>query len=87
MDKGKLIKKEIVTKKGHFVPLVFVDLSVPTAAVGAACTYAGRSINEELKDGKKYVRPSFEYDMERVPLKIGMLNINSMLLSIDDINI
>ncbi len=53
MKKEELIKQEVISAGGHFYPLVFVDLSVPTAALGAACTYAGRSIDKEINDGKK----------------------------------
>lgn len=53
MKKEELIKQEVISAGGHFYPLVFFDISVPTAAIGAACTYAGRSIDKEINDGKK----------------------------------
>ena len=45
MNIRELAEKKIISKDGHFIPLVFVDMSVPTAFVGAAATAATKNIN------------------------------------------
>lgn len=82
----ELKKQEVITPGGHFYPLVFVDLSIPTAAVGAACTYAARSIDKELNDGKKKFCPNFSFDKSKlVPLDLSKEQENEWIQSISDI--
>ncbi|WP_307768693.1 hypothetical protein [uncultured Bacteroides sp.] len=85
MEKEKLIRQEVITLGGHFYPLVFVDMSVPTAAIGAACTYAGRVINQEINDGKKKCS-ILSFSMEKqVSLSLTKKQENEWIQSISDI--
>ncbi len=88
MDKEILTRQTIIPKDGHFMPLVFVDLSISSATIGAACTYAGRSIHQELKDGKKKFQSLYlERKNTLVPLTVSITNKNYLLSSISDIKI
>lgn len=53
MDIVKLKETRIVSKNGHFLPLVFVDIGVPAAYLVAGATFAGREINKEWNNKKK----------------------------------
>ena len=61
MDIKKLQEKRIVSKEGHFLPLVFVDIGIPAAFaavyVGAGATFAGREIQKEWNNRKKNYSP------------------------------
>ena len=57
MNINKLQETRIVTKEGHFLPLVFVDMSVPAVYVGAGATFAGREIQKEWNNRKKSYAP------------------------------
>lgn len=50
MDILNLRKTEIVTKDGHFLPIVFSDL--PAAACGAAVMKLSYEIGKQFKDNK-----------------------------------
>lgn len=84
MDIKKLQEKHIVSKEGHFLPLVFVDMSVPAVYVGAGATFAGREIQKEWNNRKKSYSP--------IPLLTPYRSINNtteekeqLLNSINDI--
>lgn len=53
----KLQEIRIVTKEGHFLPLIFVDMSVPAAYMAAGATFAGREIQKEWNNRKKSYSP------------------------------
>ena len=57
MNIKTLQEKRIVSKEGHFLPLVFVDMSVPAVYVGAGATFAGREIQKEWNNRKKNYSP------------------------------
>ena len=57
MDIKKLQEKRIVSKEGPFLPLVFVDMSVPAVYVGVGATFAGREIQKEWNNRKKSYSP------------------------------
>lgn len=57
MNIQDLKETRIIHPKGHFFPLVFVDMSVPAAFVGAGATYAGRNIQQEWDNRKKKFSP------------------------------
>lgn len=57
MDIKKLQEKRIVSKEGHFLPLIFVDMSVPAAYMAAGATFAGREIQKEWNNRKKSYSP------------------------------
>lgn len=57
MNIQKLKETCIVSKDGHFLPLVFVDMSIPAVYVGAGATFAGREIQKEWNNRKKSYSP------------------------------
>ena len=84
MNINKLQETRIVTKEGHFLPLVFIDMSVPAVYIGAGATFAGREIQKEWNNRKKNYSP--------IPLLTPYRAINSateekekLLNSINDI--
>lgn len=86
MEKEKLIRQEVITLGGHFYPLVFVDISVPTATIGVACTYAGRSINEKINDRDKKICPNLStINGDLVSLSLTKKQENVWIQSISDI--
>ena len=88
MRKEDLTKDGFVMLNGHFYPLIFVDMSIPTAAIGATCTYAGRSIEKEINDGKKKFYPKINFIQERMtPLAFSIEQEEELLFSISDINL
>lgn len=82
MDLKKLQEKRIVSKEGHFLPLVFVDMSVPAVYVGVGATFAGREIQKEWNNRKKNYSP--------IPLLIPyrpiMTNKEEKKMLLDSIN-
>jgi hypothetical protein len=89
MDNEYLSMPKIVYPNGHFTPLVFVDLSVPTAVVVAGCTYVGREISKEVKDDK-VVKPSSCIRVVKdnfFPIKLSMDSEQIMIQSVDDLTI
>lgn len=85
MNIRELAEKKIISKDGHFIPLVFVDMSVPTAFVGAAATAATKNINQNINDNKK--------KFSAIPVFSGICSknvlnkedIRNLLYSTDDI--
>ncbi len=57
MNIKTLKETRIVSKEGHFLPLVFVDMSVPAVYVGVGATFAGREIQKEWNNRKKNYSP------------------------------
>lgn len=57
MNIQELKKTCIVSKEGHFLPLVFVDISIPAAYVAAGVTFVGRDIQKEWNNRKKNYSP------------------------------
>ena len=87
MDIEELRKTQVVTKDGHFMPLVFVDMSVPTAAIGAMCTYAGRSIDQKVKENKNKMSVHFSKakGFAFTPISNKPQELSQLALSIDDV--
>ncbi len=46
MNVEKLKETRIVSKEGNFLPLVFIDLSIPAAYVGVATTAGARNFKD-----------------------------------------
>lgn len=79
MDILDLRKKQIVTKDGHFMPIIFAD--IPASACAAAVMKLGQEIDTKIKDNKfslpqkcnrsPYVRICEEtMDIEKLSLSI-----------------
>jgi len=87
MEKQSLIIPRVVFPDGHFTPLVFVDLSIPTAVIVGGCTYVGREISKEVKDDKM-VNPETCLSVIKdnfFPMKISSSLERMLVASIDDI--
>lgn len=83
MDIKKLQETRIVSKEGHFLPLVFVDIGIP-AAFAAGATFAGREIKTEWNNRKSKYTPI----PQLVPYRTTSLSENEkekLIKSIDDI--
>lgn len=80
-----LKKKQVVTKDGHFMPIVFVDLSIPTAAVAAGCTYAGKEINRKI-NATNFPLPQIGCNLSPyTSISTEKASLRALALSVDDI--
>ncbi len=78
----------IVTKDGHFMPLVFVDMSIPTAAIAVGAVKLGNQIEQEFKDNKKSVGNGYcQFAYNYINPSHSRSDLMSLATSIDDINI
>ena len=78
-----LKRNQIIPKEGHFVPLVFVDLSVPTAMVAALAHHTVKQVSDgDDKFKEEPLIPSTGF----CPLTVSDYNMNRMINSIDDIS-
>lgn len=87
MKISELQERKIVTKDGHFMPLVFVDLSIPTAYAGVALVQGGRELDKQIKDNKHKFSHLNVFNKNRVytPINYGEAEVASLTMSIDDI--
>ncbi len=84
MENDFFTTPRVVLPNGPFMPLVFVDIGMPTAFVAAAA----RSIGKEFDDSKNKFSSSFQtLKRSLTPLKIDCSSELAMLNSIDDISI
>lgn len=88
MDIKDLTKKQIIHKDGAFMPLVFVDMALPAAYVGAAAMAAKPQVNSKIDQKKREWIEGVELEVSYA----GFCSIsndceakNSLLGSIDDI--
>lgn len=87
MKISELQERKIVTKDGHFMPLVFVDLSIPAAYAGVALVQGGRELDKQIKDNKHKFSHLNVFNNNRVytPINYGEAEVASLTMSIDDI--
>jgi hypothetical protein len=87
MKISELKEKKIVTKDGHFMPLVFVDLSIPAAYAGVALVQGGRELEKQIKDNKHKFSHLNVFNKNRVytTINYGKAEVASLTMSIDDI--
>jgi hypothetical protein len=87
MKISELKEKKIVTKDGHFMPLVFVDLSIPAAYAGVALVQGGRELDKQIKDNKHKFSHLNVFNKNRVytTINYGKAEVASLTMSIDDI--
>lgn len=87
MKISELQERKIVTKDGHFMPLVFVDLSIPAAYAGVALVQGGRELDKQIKDNKHKFSSINMLNKNRAytPINYGEAEVASLTLSIDDI--
>lgn len=52
MKISELKEKKIVTKDGHFIPLVFSDIYISAKVIGVGAVFAGKEISKQIKDNK-----------------------------------
>lgn len=86
MKLQEIAEKKLISKDGHFMPLIFVDLSVPSVYVGAAATYAGRQMSANMNDNKKKFSPTPSPTCAIQRIKIQKGGIDILTDSISDIN-
>ncbi|MCQ2075465.1 MAG: hypothetical protein MJZ20_00295 [Bacteroidaceae bacterium] len=84
MNIENLKETRIVSKGGHFLPLVFVDMSIPAAYVAAGATYAGREIQKEWNNRKINYSP-IPLLASYCEIKINTEEKEHLLNSINDI--
>lgn len=85
MNIDDLKKRMVVTRDGHFMPLVFVDMSIPTAAVGAGCATLSKELAKQIKKSV-YVSPKvYGHKFPYVSICAETADVNSLALSIDDV--
>ena len=83
---SKLKEKRIVTKDGHFMPLVFVDVAIPAAYAGVALVQGGRELEKQIKDNKhKFSHLNVFNNRVYTPINYGEAEVASLTMSIDDI--
>lgn len=87
MKISELKEKKIVTKDGHFMPLVFVDISIPAAYAGVALVQGGRELDKQIKDNKHKFSHLNVFNKNRVytTINYGKAEVASLTMSIDDI--
>lgn len=87
MKISELKEKKIVTKDGHFMPLVFVDLSIPAAYAGVALVQGGRELEKQIKDNKHKFSHLNVFNKNRLytTINYGKAEVASLTMSIDDI--
>lgn len=84
MNNDRYTMPRIVLPNGPFMPLVFVDIGMPTAFVAAAA----RSIGKEFDDNKKKFSSSIQALRHSLsPISMSQSSESVMLSSIEDINI
>ena len=87
MKLQEIAEKKLISKDGHFMPLIFVDMSIPSVYVGAAATYAGRQISANMNDNKKNKFspiPILAYEFPKIKMQKGAIDV--LTDSINDIN-
>ena len=82
MEFNELKKKQIVTRDGHFMPIVFADL--PAAACGAGVMKLCQEIGTKIKDNK-FSLPQKCYKSPYVHICENTMDIEKLSLSIVDI--
>lgn len=83
---SELKEKRIVTKDGHFMPLVFVDIAIPAAYAGVALVQGGRELDKQIKDNKhKFSHLNVFNNRVYTPINYGEAEVASLTMSIDDI--
>ena len=86
MKISELKEKRIVTKDGHFMPLVFVDISIPAAYAGVALVQGGRELDKQIKDNKhKFSHLNVFNNRVYTPINYGEAEVASLTMSIDDV--
>ena len=86
MKISELKEKRIVTKDGHFMPLVFVDIAIPAAYAGVALVQGGREFDKQIKDNKhKFSHLNVFNNRVYTPINYGEAEVASLTMSIDDI--
>lgn len=86
MKISELKEKRIVTKDGHFMPLVFVDVAIPAAYAGVALVQGGRELEKQIKDNKhKFSHLNVFNNRVYTPINYGEAEVASLTMSIDDI--
>ncbi|MGN0088667.1 MAG: hypothetical protein ACI35Y_06545 [Candidatus Limimorpha sp.] len=86
MKISELKEKRIVTKDGHFMPLVFVDIAIPAAYAGVALVQGGRELDKQIKDNKhKFSHLNVFNNRVYTPINYGEAEVASLTMSIDDI--
>lgn len=85
MEIKELKKKQIVTKDGHFMPMIFVDMSIPSAMIGAGATLAAKELNKQLKNTVMPEPQSLVANLPYVSISAGSTDMNALALSIDDV--
>ena len=87
MKSSELKEKRIVTKDGHFMPLVFVGLEFPVAYAGVMLVQGGRELNKQVKDNKHKFSHLNVFNINRVytPINYGEAEVASLTMSLDDI--
>ena len=86
MKISELQERKIVTKDGHFMPLVFVDIAIPAAYAGVALVQGGRELDKQIKDNKhKFSHLNVFNNRVYTPINYGEAEVASLTMSIDDI--
>lgn len=80
----EIARRRIISNDGHFVPLVFVDMSIPSALVGMAAMAASKSLNNGNNKKKFSDIPATLAEYSRA--KFTGTDVNGLIFSINDIN-
>ena len=83
MEINDLKKKQIVTKDGHFMPLVFADL--PATACAAAVMKLGNEVANQIKTDKFSQPKQICNRMFFLPIIGETIDMNELILSTNDI--
>ena len=83
----ELKERKIVTKDGHFMPLVFAVIHIPAAYAGVALAHGGRELDKHMRDNKHKFSHLNIPNKNRVytPINYGEAEIASLTMSTDDI--
>lgn len=87
MDLKFLAQTQVIKKDGHFMPLIFSDLTIPTAVVYMGARQIYQSVNQSVKDNKdKFTKSQLFEHSSFTPISASPENLLQLNLSIDDIN-
>lgn len=87
MDLKLLAQTQVLKKDSHFMPIIFFDMSIPTAAIVIGGRQIYQSVNQSVKDNKdKFTKSQLFEHSSFTPISASHENLLQLNLSIDDIN-
>lgn len=85
MKISELKEKRIITKDGHFIPLVFSDIYISAKVIGVGAVFAGKEISKQIKDNKFSLPEMCRESLPYTPICVESIDVRKLALSIDDI--